>query len=279
MLTLPLTLPLRASNGGLFVSRGQGLHPTRSIDSWELIFVRSGALGMFEEAQQFTVGAGQTLLLRPGRRHGGTTQYQRDLSFYWIHFFIEESAARPRREKSASPQESLQLPQLAVLRDADRLTALLRRFLDDQESGRLKPLPASLLILQMLCEVAAAGATNEAASAPVSALAGKVEAYIRVNFHRAISTTLIADELQSNPDYLGRIFRRVNGRTIVEFIHDCRMRHAQRLLIESALNINQVARECGFDDSGYFRRLFLRHAGMPPRKFRRLHARVYVNTE
>ncbi|HYF49737.1 MAG TPA: helix-turn-helix transcriptional regulator, partial [Planctomycetota bacterium] len=223
---------------------------------------------------QFTVAPGQALLLWPGRKHGGTTNYKRELSFYWIHFYLSNNS--PQKKESA---QTLQIPQLTTLRDADRLTALLRRFLDDQESGRLKPLPASLLILQMLCEVAAAAASNDAASAPISALAGKVEAHIRANFHRELSTASVAGEFQCNPDYLGRIFKRVNGRTIVEFIHDCRMRHAQRLLIESALNIDQVARDCGFEDSGYFRRIFNRHTGLSPRKFRRLHARVYVNTE
>ena len=273
MVTLPFSPPLQASNGGLFVSRGKGIHPTRVIDSWELIFVRSGTLGMFEEDRTFTLSAGQTLLLEPGKKHGGSTDYPRDLSFYWIHFFLE-----PNR-RNAPKEATLELPQVSTLRDGDRLTALLRRFLDDQESGRLKPLPAALLILQMLCEVAEAGASVDAASAPVSALAGRVETYIRTNFFRPISTASIAAEFQSNPDYLGRIFKRVNGKTIVEFIHDCRMRHAQKLLIESALNIDQVARDCGFEDSGYFRRLFRRHAGLSPKKYRRLHARVYVNTE
>lgn len=268
---LPLHLPLRAANAGLFISRGKGIHPTRVIDSWELIFVRSGELGMFEGERTFKLHAGQALLLWPDRRHGGTVEYPKDLSFYWIHFYLAASRA-------STGAAALNLPQVTTLQDDERITSLLRRFLDDQQAGRLTHPASALLILQMLCEVAAAGDAPRT-SAPVSALAAKVESYIQTNFHRPISTVDIADHFQCNPDYLGRVFRRVSSRTIVDFIHHTRMWHARKLLVDSALNIDQVARECGFDDSGYFRRLFLRHAGMPPRKYRQLHARMFVNTE
>jgi AraC-like DNA-binding protein len=265
-------LPLKAASAGFFVSRGKGIHPTRVMDSWELIFVKSGTLGMFEEERTFNLSAGQALILWPGKRHGGTVNYPKDLSFYWIHFYIE--GGRP-----SAGGEVLELPQVTTLHDEDRLVGLLRRFLDDQENGRLKHPASALLILQMLCEVSAAGVASERASAPVSALAAKVETYIRTNFHLAISTIDIADHFECNPDYLGRVFRRVTGKTIIDFIHHTRMWQARKLLIDSALNIDQIARECGFDDAGYFRRLFVRHAGMPPKKFRRLHARMFVNTE
>jgi AraC-like DNA-binding protein len=44
------------------------------------------------------------------------------------------------------------------------------------------------------------------------------------------------------------------------------------------LTIAQVAYACGFEDSGYFRRLFKKSKGMTPNAFRRLHVRVHVNT-
>ena len=73
-------------NGGRFISRGRGQHPTRRIDSDELIYVLRGELAIFEEKQSFRVAAGEWLFLRRGRRHGGLALYPRNLSFFWLHF-------------------------------------------------------------------------------------------------------------------------------------------------------------------------------------------------
>jgi quercetin dioxygenase-like cupin family protein len=78
-LRLGFPLGLEASNGGLFVSRGVGVHPSRTIPSYELIYVRQGCLSLHEDGQQFEVNAGETLLLWPGRLHGGTSRFAPDL--------------------------------------------------------------------------------------------------------------------------------------------------------------------------------------------------------
>ena len=48
MVELSLLDPIEALNGGLFISPGYGTHPTRTLDSFEIIFVTDGVLKMFE---------------------------------------------------------------------------------------------------------------------------------------------------------------------------------------------------------------------------------------
>ena len=278
---LDATPPLRACNAGLFVSRGHGIHVERVIDSYELIFVKRGLLSMNEDDHDFEIRAGETLLLWPGRRHRGTRPYPPDLSFYWIHFQLRST--RKATRKPGIKEYLLRLPQHATLRRDDRFAELIHRFLDDQETGQLQPLAASLLILLMLAEVGAAhaggGGSGGRPSDTAAALASRAHALVQTRFHEAISTSDLAAALGCNPDYLGRIYRRTFGRTLVDAIHQNRLRRARRLLLESPLNIDQVARECGFDDSGYFRRIFRKKQGLSPRAFRRLYARAHVNTE
>lgn len=272
-LKLDTALPLRAYNAGLFVSRGLGTHPDRVIDSYELIYVRKGLLSMREDNRDFEIAPGQTLLLWPGRRHTGTKPYPADLSFYWIHFQVA------RRRAGGSTAKLLEIPQHATLRRDDRLAELFHRFLDDQETGALKPVPAALLILLMLCEVSAAhGPGSGPPSDAAAALAARAQRLIQTRFHEAISTVDIADALSCNADYLGRVFRKTFGRTLVDEIHEVRLRNARRLLLESALNVDQISRQCGFQDSGYFRRVFRKRQGLAPRAFRQLYARAHVNT-
>jgi AraC-like DNA-binding protein len=266
-------IPVTASNAGLFISRGHGRHPERVIDSYELIFVSQGQLGMFEADRRFVLSAGQTLILWPGRRHGGTTPYPADLQFYWLHFAVHAT--------TTGAEAGITVPQVATLRQPERIIQLFRWFLDAQESAEtLSSLSVDLLVLQMLQEVAVADADERSESSSTAVvLAQQAERYLHTHFHIPISTADIARALDCNPDYLGRIYHRVYGTTMTEALHRRRLRLACALLLDSAHTVAEVAQACGFSDPAYFRRTFLRQQGMSPRAYRRLYARLHVNTE
>ncbi|MDR3707254.1 MAG: AraC family transcriptional regulator [Capsulimonadaceae bacterium] len=264
-------LAVRVQNAGLFVSRGVGIHPDRRIDSHELIFVREGVLGIAEEERRFEVRAGEALILWPGRRHYGTIPYAPELSFYWIHFVVDNAAG--------GRGDAIRVAQNVRVARPDHLTWLLRRFLEDQQSGDLDRVSASLLLLQMLREASLPERAGEHdGGGGALSLASKADGYIRTHFELPLSASLIASELNCNANYLNVAYRRCYGITVTEAIHGHRMRHARRLLTDGDGNIDEVARACGFTDTGYFRRLFHRSEGMSPKAFRRLYARVHLNT-
>lgn len=271
-LNVALPLSVRCQNAGLCVSRGVGRHPTRTITSYELILVREGVLHIEEEGRRFDVEPGQTLLLWPGRRHGGAAPYPPELSYYWIHFTASDNGL-PVAERD------LQVPQIRTIARPDHLVALYRRFLEDQETGVLTQTVADLMLLLMLCEVVAQPRAEQGSETAAAVLAGRADAYIRTNFHTDLSTAGLADRLGCSADYLGRAYRSVYGVSVVEAIHRRRMHHARLLLMSGDQNVDEVSRACGFADSGYFRRVFKRHEGMTPLRYQRLHARVHVNTE
>lgn len=270
-LIVDVRVPIRAYIAGMFVSRGVGRHPDRKLKSYELIFVRAGVLLMWEEDRQFEVGPGECLLLWGGRQHGGTATYSPDLSYYWIHFFLDRPSGADVLEVALTQQTKVARP--------DSLTALFRRFLEDQESQELVPAMADLIVAQMLLEVSFSASRAPRPTIFAETLVGRAAQVIETRFHEPLSTATIADRLGSNADYLGRMFRKAYGMGIVEAIHERRLRHSKRLLIEGALNVDEIARACGFRDPGYFRRLFKRREGMTPHSYQRLHSRTYVNTE
>ncbi len=280
-LGLAVQIPVQAGNAGLFVSRGQGRHPDRVIQTFELIFVREGVLNLEEEGRVFTVQAGETLLLWPGRRHRGASPYGPAVSFFWVHFTVRAPAA----------EVTLSVPQQAAVARPDHLTLLFRRLLDDQETfgreraGReatgMQHLSASLTVLLMLQEVGGWPEEGERPDAGSGAalLAGRAEALIRTRFDEPLSASGLAAELHCHPDYLGRVFRQTYHTTLTEAIHRRRLQQARTLLLESTEPVDVVAQRCGFSEVGYFRRLFRRQEGLSPRAFRQLYARMHVNTD
>jgi hypothetical protein len=67
---------LRAANAGLFVAPGARSHPERCITTYELIFVRTGVLRLWEEERQFVLPPQHALILWPNRRHGPAAPYE-----------------------------------------------------------------------------------------------------------------------------------------------------------------------------------------------------------
>lgn len=270
-LRLASRLPVAAHNGGLFISRGRGSHPVRTIDSHELIVVRHGALAMFEAAAQFRLGAGQALVLWPGRRHGGSAPYPPDLSFFWFHF------ALPR--VSGAGTTELRIPQVLQARDPEKVTELCRRFLEEQESGA-GPFMLSLVLLNILAELAPRGDEGLGPEARRHPLTARAQELIKIRaLAPAFSTRALAAELRVNPDYLGQLFRQDTGHCVTDAVHEVRVRKARQLLLESRLGIKEIAGLSGFGDVAFFRRVFRRGTGTTPAAFRRLHGRLHLNTE
>ncbi|MEL7122679.1 MAG: AraC family transcriptional regulator [Bacteroidota bacterium] len=55
------------------------------------------------------------------------------------------------------------------------------------------------------------------------------------------------------------------------FIRAVRLKRAQYLLLNSDLNVSQIAYEVGFRDSSYFSRVFHQSVGLSPKDFRKRH--------
>lgn len=270
--------PLKAQNAGLFISRGNAMHPTRIIDSHELIFVKQGELDMWEEEQVFHLEAGQTLHLFPGRRHGSTKPMPAGLKFYWIHFEVETRNGEDERCLEDECTPAIKVPQIAFIPQPERLERLFRIFLEEQEIGVLHPYAANLLTMLMLTEVMQSAEEKMTEPDHLNAVATWAHTYIRINYDRPITPSKVAEALGYNTDYLGRIYRKTYGCTLTEAIHRRRVKVACQYLLDSNLTIAQIAQKCGFPDPDYFRRIFRHYMEISPGTYRDEYSRVHVNT-
>lgn len=275
ILHLNIISPIRAQNAGLFVSRGLAMHPTRVIDSHELILVKDGCLDMWENEQEFHVEAGQSLHLWPGRQHGSTKPMPPDLRFYWIHFVLDDVETT---ETNSTYIPFMRMPQHKTISEPERIERLFRIFLEDQETGALHPYAANLLTTLMLVEVARSKDVPAVNESDLKTIAMWANTYIRLNYDRTITAGKIAFELGYNADYLGRIYRQVYHCTLTEAIQKRRVHVACHYLLDSEMTVEQIAEKCGFSEPDYFRRIFRRHMQTSPVAYRKQYAHIKINT-
>lgn len=253
-------------NAGKFISSGKGKHITRKIDSWELIFSVRDTLWMFLGEQEYSVAENHFLLLPAGIIHGGTKPYSKDLSFYWIHFLPKTPDAAEFLQSHAG---------VFPANDPSRVKELFQLYLSVQESS-CPDREMMNMILDLLLYEAGKTVTTEGPQYPP--LIERLHNILKVRFQEPLSTSVLAGELNYNPDYLGRLYRKYMGKSITEELNGFRLDYAARLLRESSGRIEEIAYESGFEDLAYFRRCFLRYFSMTPHAYRKLKMLGHINT-
>ncbi|MGI6269291.1 MAG: AraC family transcriptional regulator [Candidatus Howiella sp.] len=259
---------IRTSYSGRFISRGVGIHETRVTDTYEIIFVSSGTLYLFEEDRKYAVPKNHALILCPFVQHGGYMPYDPDLSFYWHHFYPADS------EKDA---DIIRIPKFTRVGRPDRLLEELRSFLDDRAGGRDNPRYDNLITKMLLHEIADfAGITETERTKQI--LASRVKTYIRTHYSDDLSTSRISRALGYNPDYLERMYKSYFGTTISRDITDERIKQACFLLLNSDFNISEISDLCGFTRVEYFFRVFKNSKGVSPKSYRNGFGQFNMNT-
>lgn len=274
MLDLKVSLPISVQNGGLFISRGVGSHPQRKLDSWEMIFVEKGTLTIREDDILFSVKAGESLLLWPHRKHVGVGTFPADLKFYWLHFEVNSQYCT----KSDLRASLISLPQHGKVLNPQYVISLFRQFLSEQEAI---PRSSALELISLLIMQQLSVAVNDNPQPDNSgvALAYKAQQLIRTQFHLPISTSMLARQLYCNADYLGRVYRQTFQLTITEAIHRQRVLSAEKMLITDSCSLSEVAERCGFQDVGYFRKVFRKAMGLTPVAWKRRYCKVHINSD
>jgi len=78
---------------------------------------------------------------------------------------------------------------------------------------------------------------------------------------------LLADRFFVGRSTLTKDFRREMGMSVGEFITTVRVNHAKALLQED-LPLGEISEQCGFSSVSYFIKVFIRHTGLSPTRYR-----------
>jgi AraC-like DNA-binding protein len=101
---------------------------------------------------------------------------------------------------------------------------------------------------------------------------GKLErmtAYIAANYTEPLGIGDVARHVDLHPKYVMALFRKSFGMTIVDYVTQHRVSHAQRLLATTDLKVADIGYEAGFGSMSRFYEAFERASGQTPLAFRR----------
>lgn len=97
-----------------------------------------------------------------------------------------------------------------------------------------------------------------------------IEKEIRENYAENLRLRDLGKKYFINSSYLGQLFRKKYGQSFSDYLTECRMSEATKLLLKTSKKVNQIAEEVGYKDSDYFIRKFIELKGCTPSKFRKM---------
>lgn len=93
--------------------------------------------------------------------------------------------------------------------------------------------------------------------------------YINQHYSDNLTVETLAAQSFFTPNYLCTLFHKETGKTITQYITQCRVNHARILLKDMTKPIYEVSEAVGYKDEKYFAKVFKKMTGMLPSEYRR----------
>ncbi len=117
-----------------------------------------------------------------------------------------------------------------------------------------------MLVLREYAEITAGGGVQ---------LLDYALGYIRIHYTERITLDQLAELEHISTSYLSRKFKQRTGKSVIAYINALRIERSKQYLMASALDVNEIAYQVGFDSPKYFHRVFKALTGESPASFRK----------
>ncbi len=102
------------------------------------------------------------------------------------------------------------------------------------------------------------------------AMVRKCENWLGEHFQEAEPVARVVDHAGAPERTLKRRFKAATGTTLMDYVQNLRIEEAKRLLETGTTPFDDIAAEVGYENPGFFRRLFKRRTGLTPSDYRKM---------
>ncbi|MBD2865980.1 AraC family transcriptional regulator [Paenibacillus oceani] len=254
---------------------GLHLHP-----HYEIYYLLSGCKQYFINGRSYKLNQGDIIFVNRFELHQ-TNNIQSDTDRILIYFqecFVRPALAAQSYEvlsilfQSQHCVLSLNVEQQAVVEQL--LYAMLR---EQKEKPPGHELVIQSMLIQMMVYVSRLivlyrkSQSNDEVSQPFDPNFERVSSiltYINEHYRENITLDLLTQQFFLSPYYISRMFHKLTGYSVVQYVNRVRITQAQRQLRESNDKITDICTQIGYSNSTHFGTMFRKYTGTTPSEYR-----------
>lgn len=93
--------------------------------------------------------------------------------------------------------------------------------------------------------------------------------YISEHYESSLNIYLVSEFINISSNYFSYLFKKETGVNFSDYVTEYRIRQSKRLLIETTLQVQEIAAKIGIHDYKYFAKLFRKLTGQTPSEYRK----------
>lgn len=252
------------------------IKPHRHTNLFQLLYITRGTAHIRFDATQFPMTVGHLITVPPGTVHG--FKFSDDIDGWVISltdYHLGQILA-PAPKLLARLDQAVCVDAKSTSDQPSPMDFLIKQLVTEyygHQTGRLFALRhiLGLLLLAIGRTIPSSDTARLSRQEQKTGKFRKFQSLVETFYKQHKPLDFYAREIGITTTQLNRIAKDIYGMTAREVLQNRLMLEAKRILIYTDIAIQQIARELGFRDAGYFSRFFAKKAAIPPAEFRRDH--------
>lgn len=227
---------------------------------FQYTFAGSGTLEC--DGQKYTLKKGDGFLLKlPGNETYYFDESANQAPWKFIYIMFSGEVVAPYCRFISETYGRI----ISVPTNHSSIQLLQNLFYDVKHQKCTNPFLLSGAVFQFLCCLCGDQPPEEI---PCSKKISQAMEYVRQQFKNPINIADVAAHLNISQHHLSREFYKEIGSRPIDFLTKLRIEEAVHLLIDTEMNLNEIAEACGFSCGNYFGKVFKRYMKMSPIQFK-----------
>ena len=97
----------------------------------------------------------------------------------------------------------------------------------------------------------------------------QIKQYIIEHSHKDISLDALGRKVDLSPIYISKMFKEKLGINYIDFLTECRIEKAKKLLSDPEKSLKEITFEVGYHEPNYFSKVFKKMCGVSPKDYRK----------
>lgn len=269
------------------------IHRQRQMPEYILYIIRQGEMHLEENGVQRVLKPGDLYLLDPQYVHKGVKATQ--CTYFYIHFFhshierieylaLQDVVAQQMVKRKGTLQKDTQIIKGEVLdtvllpkywhienvADQVQIYGILQQAIHEvYRSMENYPIVCACKVQEVFIAIGRSFLTTQIGQLtnvlPQSYYkVQQIQDWLNCAYAKEITGELLEVTFEGNFDYMNRIFKKVTGQTIFQYLTHIRIEHAKRLLQQTTMHTGIIGEKVGYPDAYYFSKVFKKQVGLSP---------------